>query len=162
MKKTRFTILNLFGIKSLGETDTIQKKLHDGFDVNTVDSGGRSILQEAVIQKNHDLIKLLLEHGADVNLQCERNWTALHFAAQNYDLVASKLLIQNGANVNAQDDYGNSVISKAVFNCRNNGGELIKLLLENGADINVRNQSGISALDLAKTISNYNVIQYLG
>ena len=157
--KKRITILNIFGIKSLDKSDTIMEKLREEIDINTVDSGGRTLLMEAIIRKNHELAKLLIENGADVNIQDNNDWSALHFAAQEYDLISTELLVQNGANVNSQNDYGNSIISTAVFNSRGQG-EVIELLINEGADVNLKNKSGISALDLAKTISNYNVIQF--
>jgi len=101
----------------------------------------------------------LLERGANVNEVDERNWSALHFAAQNYDPLAAKILIEAGADLNSSDNYGNTIISTAVLNSAGRG-EVITLLINYGADADIKNKSGISALDLAKTISNYNVLQY--
>ena len=158
--KPRQTIQSVFGIKGLNEIDVILEKLEGGFDINTVDSGGRTLLMEAAINNNNVLLELLLSNGADPNIREEKNWTALHFAVQNYDLVSSKLLLENGADVNAQDAYGNNVISRAVLNSRGRG-DVIRLLRKYGADINSKNMSGISALDLAQSISNYDIIQFL-
>ena len=157
--KKMLTILTLFGIKEIHDHVAIIKKLHAGTDVDTVDSGGRTLLMEAVIKRDHELINILINNGADVNIRDKRNWTALHFAAQEYDLLSTQKLVQGGANVDAQDDYGNSVISRAVFNSRGRG-DVIQVLLNHGADVNIKNNSGISALDLAKRISNYDIVQF--
>ena len=155
--KKRRTILEFFGINNLNEIDTISAKLKGGFDVDTKDSGGRTLLMQAVIEKNYDLMTFLVENGADVNSQDARSWTALHFGAQNSDHDAVKILLENKADVTRVDDYGNSVLSTAVFNSR---GEcsVIKLLLSFGADASVKNKSGVSAMSLAHTISNYDVM----
>ena len=51
-------------------------------------------LQHAVVQKNHGLIKLLLDMGADPNFGFD---TPLHFAANNNDLPSAQILIERGA-----------------------------------------------------------------
>ena len=160
MKKIRQTIFTVFGIKNLNETESIVRKLSEGFDVNAVDSGGRTLLMQAAIDNNHELVKILLDHGADPNIREERNWTALHFAVQEYNPFSTKLLLKKGADVNAQDDYGNSVVSRAVMNSRGRG-DVIQLLCEYGADVNLKNRSGISALDSAKNIANYDIVPFL-
>ena len=84
------TIISLFNIQNLEDVAGILNRLEEGFDVNTVDLGGRTLLMQATIDRNHTLMKLLLQEGADPNVEDTRNWTALHFAAQNYDLPAAK------------------------------------------------------------------------
>lgn len=158
--KKRITVLTLLGIKDLDDYDSILKKLGEGININARDSGGRTLLMEAVIYRKYKLIELLIRQEADVNIRDNRNWTALHFASRDYDLISTKLLVENGADVNAQDDYGNTVISNAVFSSHGNG-DVIKFLRKYGADINIKNKSGISALDLAKTISNYDILSFL-
>lgn len=163
MRKNRqwVTILNLFGIKDINDHAKVRKKLVEGLDVNTVDSGGRTLLMESVIRKDYELIELLLNYGADVNLGDKRQWTALHFAAQEYDLRSTKMLVEHGADVNAQDDYGNNVVLRAVSMFRGNG-DLVQFLISHGANINLKNKHGISALDSANQTSNYNVLPFLG
>ena len=158
--KKLVTILTIFGVKDISDHETILKRLEQGTDVNTIDSGGRTLLMEAVIQRDHDLVDLLVDRGADVTIRDRREWTALHFAAQEYDAAATKQLLLYGADANARDDYGNTVIATAVLNSLGRG-DVIQVLLTHGADASVENQSGISALGLAKNISNYNTVQFL-
>ena len=46
-----------------------------------------------------DAVRVLLEHGADVNARQEGGWTALHAASQNGDVEMARLLIAGGADV---------------------------------------------------------------
>lgn len=153
------TIVTLFGLRNIQDHSTAIEKVRRGFDIDTVDSGGRTLLMEAVVQNEPALVEFLIEAGADVNIRDKRGWTALHFAAQRHDVTSAERLIQNGADVNIPDSYENSVISTAVYNSRGRG-DMIELLRASGADENAKNKSGISALDLAKTISNYDVAQF--
>ena len=53
-------------------------------------------------QKGHvDVVKVLIQNGADVNAVEEYKETALHTAALNGHVDVAKVLIQNGADVNA-------------------------------------------------------------
>ena len=153
---TRLTIFKLYGIKSLDEIGTIVAKVESGFDANTKDSGGRTLLMQAVIERDHELMNFLVKNGCDVNLQDDRLWTALHFAAQNSDQEAVKILLDNNRDVTKIDDYGNSILSTAVFNSKGEC-DVIKLLLSFGANAKIKNKNGVSAKSLARTISNYNL-----
>lgn len=154
------TILTLFGIGDIRDHATIHRKLLEGLNIDTVDSGGRTLLMEAAIRKDHTLIEMLLKKGADVNIREKRSWTALHFAVQEYDLRATQMLVEAGADVNAQNDYGNNIALMAVSMFRGNG-DVLEYVIDHGADINIKNKSGISALDSAKQTSNYNALSFM-
>jgi ankyrin repeat protein len=49
-------------------------------------------LHLATERKNHDIVRFLIAHGADVNASNKIGFTALHFAAQNGDTEAIRLL----------------------------------------------------------------------
>jgi len=133
---------------------------NDNRVLNATDRMGRTLLMEAAIFKHYEICKMLISKGADVNAKEKaRHWTALHFAAQEYDPRITAVLLENGAEVDPQDTYGNTPLSEAVFNSRGRG-EVIELLLENGADRNIKNKSGVSPLDLARMIDNFNVKQF--
>lgn len=141
------TILSLFGVKNISEHREILKAIDSGLDINTADSGGRTMLMEAVIRKDSELVDALITRGADVNWRCKRKWTTLHFAAQNNDPKIGLKLISAGADVNATDDYGNNVIWRAVFDTRRDL-QLVRALLVGGADPFEKNIKGISATDI--------------
>lgn len=142
------TILSIFGVVRISQHREILDAIDsESLNVDVADTGGRTMLMEAVIRKDAILVDELIARGADVKWTDKRQWTALHFAAQNNDLNIGKKLIAAGADVNAQDDIGNNVISRAVFNSREDH-SLVKELLENGADPNHKNSNGRSASDL--------------
>ena len=53
------------------------------------------------LQGYADVVKVLIENGADMNAVQKDKWSALHFVAQNGYVDIAKVLIQNGADVNA-------------------------------------------------------------
>ncbi|KAF8239490.1 hypothetical protein L208DRAFT_1237287, partial [Tricholoma matsutake] len=59
---------------------------------------------------NQEIVKLLIEKGANVNAQGGFFGNALQAAAYNGNQEIVKLLIEEGANVNAQGgEYGNAL-----------------------------------------------------
>ena len=50
----------------------------------------------------HDLLALLIEHGADVHRRGINDWTALHFAAAADDPIAVTMLLEAGADPEAR------------------------------------------------------------
>jgi ankyrin repeat protein len=78
-------------------------------DVNARDTHGRTALIEAVGENRH-IVRLLLDRGADPNLDDERGNTALIGCA--WDADAALALIKHGANVNIQNKEGHESADK--------------------------------------------------
>ena len=86
-------------------------------------------------------------------------FTPLHFAAQETRGDVIEVLVAAGAEVDATDNWGNTPLSRAVFNSRGRG-EAVLALLAAGADPNRENNYGVSPLALAHKIANFNVRQF--
>lgn len=99
-------------------------------------------------EPNIEIIKLLIENGADVNCQTQINNSPLHYAAtlKENGVEIMKLLIYKGADVNAKNFYEDTPLHRAVFNSLEN----TKTLITHGADVNARNNNGKTPLDIAK------------
>ena len=51
--------------------------------VDRINSAGMTALHQAVLDDNLPLVRILVEHGADVNIADVDSWTPLHAAAAN-------------------------------------------------------------------------------
>lgn len=129
-------------------------------EIEARDEDRRTPLMHATIDKNADIVLLLLEARADPNAQDSQGNSPLHFAAQGYDTEMASLLLANGAKVNLLNGHGNSPLFNAVFNSQGHG-KLIKLLVDKGANKDSRNAHGVSPSELAATIGNYEVAKFL-
>ncbi len=107
-----------------------------------------------------DIVKLLIQNGANVNAQDRDGCTALHEASEvrNYKIV--KVLLSHGADVNVSDRRGDTPLRMATLE-RYSDKKLIKELLAHHADSNAQSQFGISALHFATQNSDKEVIKLL-
>ncbi len=145
-----FTILGsatVWEAAHMGDTSTLEKLLDGGADPNKPEYGFTP-LQEAVISGSARDVKLLLDHGADVNARDESGKTALMMSSiSGTDKDAKdkvKLLIASGAGVNAADTNGNIALSSAM---ENSGSlEIADILVASGADVNAADSKGHSLL----------------
>ncbi|KAL6063941.1 Ankyrin repeat domain 50, variant 2 [Balamuthia mandrillaris] len=92
-----------------------------------------------------DYIKLLVEHGADVNYK-EPNYlnTALHLCALRSDEKAIEYLLSKGASPSHLNAHAETALHKAVAN-PSASLECVRLLLQHGASVLVCNKQGETA-----------------
>jgi len=116
-----------------------------------------------------EIVKMLLEAGADVN-EGERGrgveaydyppgYTALHWAAVNFQEQTIRILINGGADVNRLDEQGSTPlhsVAEASVKSRDNDKVTmsVKVLLEAGADVNKADKKGRTPLHYIATAAD--------
>lgn len=68
----------------------------------------------AALTKEYDIIKALVDAGADVNAKNFKLVTPLMFAAGIGDIDTMKLLIENGADIEHKNKYGERALEFAI------------------------------------------------
>lgn len=118
---------------------------------------GETPLQRAAQRSKYQIrgaiMKLLLEHGANVNARDATGDTPLHWAGlenianlEDRGLSSSvEILLNYGADIQARNDNGDTPLHTA------HKPEIAKALLDNGANVSVRNDEGFTPLHYVRS-----------
>lgn len=116
-----------------------------GFGVDrSMATSGKTALMFAVREHDPEMIKLLLAHGANVNLADEKGQTALMHACLAGMQDNAILLLKNKADPNSADSMGTTAVMIAT---KADNLELCEALFDKGADPNFRDDDGKRAAD---------------
>jgi uncharacterized protein len=97
-----------------GDAKIVKEILQTSPDVDARDSYGGTALHAAMFQDDIEIVRLLIEHGYDVNAVGPTNgYTPLHDAVWANNLAAVKLLVENGANLKTKGHDGLTPVEKA-------------------------------------------------
>lgn len=115
-----------------GNAEAVQAELQAGANVNQKDGDGRSVLYIASLGGKNDVVRVLLDAGANPNLPAGRkgNDTPLHAAAKYGHWKTVEILVENGATVDIRNKARQTPLHYAAWN-----GRLltVKTLLKAGA-----------------------------
>ncbi len=90
-------------------------------------------IKSPIVESRINIMKLLIENGANINYTDENGFNPLNIAIESGDMELTKFLITNGANVNSLMQDGVSLIGYAIAQ---NNMDLLQILIENGANVN--------------------------
>ncbi|TET31458.1 MAG: hypothetical protein E3J72_22340 [Planctomycetota bacterium] len=111
------------------------------------------LISAAALSNSMDVMKYLLDKGADINIKGDYRRTAMHLA-MGYFLMDEgeaetkkrfiELLLKHGADVNARDTQDETPFIRAAICCNE---AIVLLLIDHGADLDARlNTNGASAI----------------
>ena len=123
-----------------------------------IDIKGIPLLMWAIIKGHIDIVKYLVEQGADLNAQDEDGWTVLMWAAQRGHIDIVRYLVEQGAEVNLQYKDGYTALMQAV---REGHTSIVRYLVEHGADLSVQDRMGGTALMQAAQRGHIDIVRYL-
>jgi len=72
------------------------------------------------------VVEVLIDAGADVNIQRDNRWTALHYATKCGHIECASILLSNEAQIGILNDSGWTALEYA---CRQNNKDMVELLL---------------------------------
>lgn len=114
-----------------------------------------------LVNKKLEVVKLLLDYGADVNARNFKGETALH---TTWVKEIAELLIKYGADVHAQDVNGSTPLLHSKSSSRSGcqlGRNFAELLIQHGADVNHQSNYGDTVLRSAVSAGNLDDVKFL-
>jgi ankyrin repeat protein len=142
------------------DADRLRSLLKEGYDVNERESSiGATAVYHAAYLGRAELVDILLQHNADVEMPTDDGWTPLYMAAQNgHDEVVS-LLLEEGANVNNdRAPLRRTPLIGAV--CKNRV-KISEELLKAGANVDARTDDQFTPLILAAYHDHTEIVRLL-
>ncbi len=121
-----------------------------GVDVNKMNDRGKTALIYACDSYSTDsevvneLVKILLENGANPNKYKKGYDGAIHYAAMYNQVEAVKLLAQNGVNIDAKGSYGRTPLIYAASSAKSL--EMVRFFISSGANVNAKNDADKNAV----------------
>ena len=131
--------------------------LKNGADINVVANSGNTPLFVACVGSDqYDIVRTLLDKGANPLARSNKKETVLMRAAMFGDTSTVSLLLQKGIDVNAQDQDGMTALMHAVLNSNR---PVALQLIEHGADPDIFMSAGISSLDFAVIYNDEQIVK---
>jgi ankyrin repeat protein len=152
--------------KSEIRVDTLSFDIRDGNNENVktvlfevgidaLDGYQRTSLIWASFYNNTELLKWLIDNGADINHQERNGFSALHFAGKEQHYYTAAILIENKADLEIKDSKGNTPLMDAIFNS-NGDYKIVDLLIVSGANLDNVNNHEMTPKLLDESLAGFN------
>lgn len=166
-----------FQAAALGQFEAVKELINDGLDINTIcPYEGDTVLTYAASEGHVEMVKWLLDHGADPDHLNDAKESPLHYAVFNNDLPvvelllahdckidytteaplvwatrrglfeAAEMLVNHGANLNVVGEYKETPL---MYAAKNGKEDFVALFLRSGVDLDKKNSMNETAEDLA-------------
>lgn len=117
--------------------------IESGADVNSIDEGMNSGTPVFSV-KSPEMLKLMIENNADINMRDSSGQTLLHEFVQKTEFELVKILLEYNVNINAKDNKGRTPLFYASVL------DIVEALIKAGALTNIGDKYGKKPADFFK------------
>lgn len=145
-----------------GNIDFVKTLVENDVDVNYRHQYHTPAIFYAVssIHRN-EILKILLENGANANDRNSDSMTPLMLTAMNNNLEGCKILLAHGAEVNTQREKKLGGEAPLFYAVQSGYFDIVKLFCENGANVKVKKTDGTSPIHSTVHNMTPEIIKYL-
>ncbi len=147
----------LYNAIKAGQIDNARTMINKGQYINDSTNGATPLISSAFYGYTN-LVRLLIDNGADLEAKNNHGVTALMWASTKGHLDIAKILVESGADINAKDNKGSAALSDAS---RNGHLKIAKLLIKKGGAINATSKEGFAAIHTATNKGHSSVAKLL-
>ena len=151
-----------------GDITAVQRQLASGVDIDCVDEWSKTPLMYAVndANVNLDMVRFLVENGADVNaVEGKYNQNVLGLAVGSGNLEKIQYLLDAGADIHYQRPSGYDVLIDAMYGrdilLDKNLISILNLLISKGAAVNGITSYGETAIKVAARVGRFDAVKLL-
>ena len=130
------------------------------YSINTQNENGSTALHEAIVNDQPEILEILLERNADLNILTVDGEMPLHSAIRTASLECTRILLDRcgSAQIHAKDDWGRAALHLAVDSASE---DVVRMILGAGASLEDRDAHGETALQTAVYLGNNDLIALL-
>lgn len=143
-----------------GNIDSVTEYIAVGADINTTDTKNSNTtpLILAILYGHHNIVKMLIKAGANVNIINSLGTTPLRAAIIDKHAETVELLIESGSDIHQID-----ICERTPLHITAEGGnvQLTQILFKAGADINAMDKWGDTPLNRAAYCQNMETVHFL-
>jgi len=126
--------------------------------LDATDKNNYTSLHWACMRAHWDVVKYLIERGADLNVVGGDGGTQINWAVHHDNVPIIKLMVEKGAKLNIRNQWGMTELHTAIWRGNIN---VVECLLDNGSDPNIKTNEGWTAMHYAYRSGHDNVIAML-
>lgn len=136
-----------------GKNENVKKILTE-LGIDALDGYQRTSLIWTAFYNNAELLKWLIDNGANINHQDRNGFSALHFAVKEQRFDVTEILINNKADLELKDSNGNTPLMDAIFNSKGNY-KIVALFIDAGANPDNINNHEMTPRHLAESMAGF-------
>ena len=141
--------------------DYIESIITTGLNLELPDAIGCTALGQALTNNDTQIVKLLLEKGANPNTKSRGSYP-IFYAIENSNEQTLKLLVEFGANLDVTEKDNNPLLHSLGYNTSYPINEqMFKLLVDLGCDLNYKNSEGVSVLIVCAFWDMTGLVEYM-
>jgi ankyrin repeat protein len=143
-----------------GNIAAVRLLLEHGVNVNKVETEtGASALVAAAVCCYSEIMRVLLDAGADVNIASLDGMTSLMFCSHKGCLESVQVLLDHKPDINRRNRYGETALMRATSS---GSVEIVKILIESGAEPEIQStEHGLTALMIAADNGHEDIVNLL-
>ena len=147
-----------------GNLEKVEELIEQGYDVNKRDGRygryGTTPLMYAAGEGRYDVVKCLIDHGADVSQKNFANRTLLHYASEGGNLKVVELILSTskGAQIDEEDNGHRTPLMLAA---EKGHSDVLLCLIDHGANVNKKDCNERTALHYASKRGDLKVVELL-
>lgn len=133
--------------------EIVELLIKSGADINR---STPPILIRCIWENNPSIAEIVIKNGAQKDVRQEGD-TALHMACRRGNKKMAKTLVENGLDIDSRNDELETPLHLAI----RDGLEMVKILIDNGAQQSIESKIGETALEVARSMSRWDVVEFL-